>query len=202
MCRKGFTFVGFLVVIFVLGIVAAIVAPMLQSSKGDDELWSEVDAAIKKDRSNIPDPIIKVVGVVLKRDTMRQHHPVVVSVLVVNGARCLDDNANWTNRERAKRIYDILKSLNHSLVIESLVRQVMIKDDRLKVLFLGVKLGILGSQERLVEVLMDHGDKLMAEDFLNSGSQDLHEGGRKWASAHGFTIHSGMGSHRAQWGRF
>jgi len=72
----------------------------------------------------------------------------------------------------------------------------------LRALFLGVKLGIPGTEERLNGILVKHGDKRMAEDFLNSGSQKLHDGGKQWAERHGYTIHTGLGSHRVTWGEF
>ncbi|MCP4954383.1 MAG: hypothetical protein GY919_02010 [Photobacterium aquimaris] len=51
-------------------------------------------------------------------------------------------------------------------------------------------------------VLKKYGNKSMAEDFLNSGSEILAEGGRSWARAHGLTVARGKGSHRSTWGRF
>ena len=69
-------------------------------------------------------------------------------------------------------------------------------------LTLSIKLGIPGSQERLVAALMEHGDLSMAEDYLNCGSDYLAEGGRTWAQQHGYTVGSGSGSHRADWGQY
>jgi hypothetical protein len=42
----------------------------------------------------------------------------------------------------------------------------------------------------------------MAEDYLNCGSAALDEGGRRWASMHGYYVSTGDGSHQASWGTF
>jgi len=49
---------------------------------------------------------------------------------------------------------------------------------------------------------MVYGDRSMAEDYLNSGSDELHDWAVKWGKAHGYSIHTGSGSNRAAWGRF
>jgi len=88
------------------------------------------------------------------------------------------------------------------IVTKALVRQVLKAERRLQVLFVAVKLGIAGSEEKLVEVLEAFGDKSMAEDYLNSGSSKLYEGGRAWAQRRGYRVDTGIGSHRVSWGRF
>jgi hypothetical protein len=54
----------------------------------------------------------------------------------------------------------------------------------------------------LNDLLLVHGDKSMAEDYLNAGSKELHDGGAAWARANGYTIKSGFGSSRVSWGSF
>lgn len=126
-----------------------------------------------------------------------------ISRLVITGANCLDDNANWADVRQGHIVYGILKGNPEPLVTGSL-RCVIVTDiNRKKVLFLAVKLGIPGSQKAINKLLMTHGDKSMAEDYLNSGSSDLYEGGAAWARAHGYYIMTGMfGSHRVSWGVF
>ncbi len=126
----------------------------------------------------------------------------IMDELVRSGAECLDRNARWVNRERGKKIYDLLKRSGDTLVVDSLVRAVLSGHTRLRVLFLGMKLGIPGSQEALVKVLTQHGDKSMAEDFLNSGSTELYDSAKTWAENRGYYISTGMGSHRVAWGAF
>ena len=88
-------------------------------------------------------------------------------------------------------------------VINSLAFQVIKKDDyRLQTLILSIKLGVKNSEEKLADLLMDYGDKTMAEDYLNSGSSILDKAARKWAHENGFEILTGPGSHRAEWGEF
>ena len=128
--------------------------------------------------------------------------PEIMDALVRSGAECLDRNGRWVNAERGKKIYDLLKRSDDKLVVDSLVRAVLSGHTRLRVLFLGMKLGISGSQEALVKVFTQHGDKSMAEDFLNSGSADLYDSARIWADNHGYYISTGMGSHRVAWDAF
>lgn len=75
-------------------------------------------------------------------------------------------------------------------------------DRRSRTLILAVKLGIPGSHDKLGALLMVYGDRSMAEDYLNSGSDELHDWAVKWGKAHGYSIHTGPGSNRAAWGRF
>jgi hypothetical protein len=122
--------------------------------------------------------------------------------LLRSGAQVMDDLGNWTDRSTARPIYDELKRMEGNTVTKAIVRKVIKDDDRLRVLFVAVKLGIAGSEQRLNDVLYSYGDKSMAEDYLNSGSQSLYEGGRRWANSHGYYISTGMGSNRVGWGRF
>lgn len=122
--------------------------------------------------------------------------------LIRQCAQLLDRHADWTQRSEARRLYDALKSMDGNIVIKAIVRQVIDDENRLRVLLLAVKLGISGSEERLNNALQTYGDKSMAEDYLNSGSQLLYAGGQRWAARRGYTIGSGTGSHRVAWGRF
>ncbi len=118
------------------------------------------------------------------------------------GAKLLNGRADWSDRAKARPIYDELKRMNGLIVTKAVVRKVTAGEDRLRVLFLAVKLGITGSEEHLNAVLQTYGDKNMAEDYLNSGSPLLNEGAKRWANEHGYSINAGGGSHRVAWGRF
>jgi len=122
--------------------------------------------------------------------------------LVKDGAKLLDKQGDWIDEVKARPSYDALKELDGNLVTDVIVRKVEKDENRLHVLFLAVKLGIPGSEKRLNGVLEEFGDKSMAEDFLNSGSEALYEGGKNWANRHGYSINTGPGSHRVAWGRF
>ncbi|MCX6880888.1 MAG: hypothetical protein NTW21_44875 [Verrucomicrobia bacterium] len=52
----------------------------------------------------------------------------------------------------------------------------------------------------LKDLLMRFGDKPLAEDYLNCGQSQLRDAGEAWANANGFSVGSGNGSHRVQWG--
>jgi ankyrin repeat protein len=122
--------------------------------------------------------------------------------LIAAGAEVLDREGDWTDLTEGRRIYDELKGKDSTIVTKALVRQVLESNRRLQVLFLAVKLGIPGSEDRLNDVLEAYGDKSMAEDYLNSGSSELYAGAQRWANKRGYYIATGMGSHRVGWGRF
>jgi len=122
--------------------------------------------------------------------------------LIAAGANVLDRDGDWTDRTEGRRIYDELKGKDGTIVTKALVRKVLESNRRLQVLFLAVKLGIPGSEDRLNDVLEAYGDQSMAEDYLNSGSSELYAGAERWAQRRGYYIATGMGSHRVGWGRF
>jgi hypothetical protein len=122
---------------------------------------------------------------------------------VVDATHLLTLDGSWTDAARARTLYDTLRARPKKYLINSIVLQIIRSHDRrLKVLMLAIKLGIRDSEDKLVAILMVYGDKPMAEDYLNSGSNTLAEGGRRWAAARGYTINTGVGSHRAAWGQF
>jgi hypothetical protein len=167
-----------------------------------NEPIQQINLAVKQKPSELEFSTVQAVYELVNKGDAKAREPQILDALVSTGANCLNDQAGWMDAKRGRIVYDTLKKVDGKLVTESLARKVIKGTNRLHVLFLGVKLGIPGSQERLNQILMNHGDKKMAEDFLNSGSQDLFEGGKKWANAHGYRINTGMGSHRVGWGRF
>jgi hypothetical protein len=52
----------------------------------------------------------------------------------------------------------------------------------------------------MVDLLVDYGDKTLAEDYLNCNQPDLDAAARKWAGRRGYSVGTGAGSHRATWG--
>jgi hypothetical protein len=122
---------------------------------------------------------------------------------IVETAKLLSLEGEWSDPSSARTLYDGLKAHQDKYLVNALVLQIIKGDQmRLQVLLLAIKLGIAGSEEKLVGILMVYGDKSMAEDYLNCGSDALADGGRKWANAHGFNILTGPGSHRSGWGQF
>lgn len=53
----------------------------------------------------------------------------------------------------------------------------------------------------MVDLLDEYGDETLAEDYLNCGQPDLDREALSWASANGFSVGQGNGSHRATWGQ-
>jgi hypothetical protein len=137
------------------------------------------------------------------QDNLRHAEKQWAEHLVVDAAGYLDSQGQWTDRDKGRPLYDALKALDGEVVTAVLVSQIRRPDHRKQVLFLSVKLGIQQSEEALVNALMRYGNEVMAEDFLNSGSTALAEGGERWAIARGYeVIHEPGGSHRATWGSF
>jgi hypothetical protein len=126
-----------------------------------------------------------------------------IEMKVINAAELLNTNGIWVDRNKGRDLYDHLQDIEDKYVTNALVLQVIRNEPmRLRILILAIKLGIPGSEEKLGSLLMIYGDKSMAEDYLNCGSSELDAAGRKWASANGYRIWTGPGSHRATWGRF
>ena len=173
------------------------------SRESDEQLVAKVNAGVESGSFHKQPEQLEAVATLLGRGHARAKEPDVVDCLISTGALLLTDDADWTDRAEARVVYNLIKRYDDTSVVDSLVRKV-IEDQthRLHVLFLGIKLGISGSQIRLNQTLAEHGDKKMAEDFLNAGSSELYEGGKRWANAHGYSIETGMGSHRASWGSF
>ena len=186
--------------IILIGVISAII---LYGIETDEQLLTKMNTGMASGSFRNQPKALKAVSKLLRRGHARAKDPRVVDRLITTGALLLTDNAEWIDKNEAKRVYNLLKRYDDKTVVDGLVRKV-IRDttNRLHVLFLGIKLGIPGSQERLNQILDKHGDIKMAEDFLNSGSSELYEGGKQWANNHGCSIMSGMGSHRASWGNF
>ena len=131
-----------------------------------------------------------------------------LSSVVQWSALLLDKNGEWKNIEVAKRQYNIIRGFGQRLIPVLTAEvihpffQAINPDYRLQILFLTLKLGIDGSEESLCGALEEHGDIQMAEDFLNSGSERLATGARRWAESRGYTIVAGQGSHRVSWRNF
>lgn len=173
------------------------------SSETDEQLLMKMNPGLQAGNFRNQPEALGSVSKLLSRGNTKVNDPKVVDCIITTGSLLLTDDAEWTERNEAREVYDLIKRYDNKTVVDGLVRKV-IQDakNRLHILFLGIKLGIPGSQERLNQVLDEHGDMKMAEDFLNSGSQELYEGGKRWANNHGYSIISGMGSHRASWGNF
>jgi len=162
------------ILIAIIAILLAIVG--LSCAKSEEELLNELNS----DDANVR---LSAISVLLDRGNPAAKHPEVIDWLVTSSANLLNDSANWINRDQARKFYDTLKKIEGELVIKSLVRHLFKPEIRLRVLYLGVKLGIEGSEEELIEVLNSRGNKTMAEDFLNSGSSKLSNAAEDWAKS-------------------
>ena len=122
---------------------------------------------------------------------------------VIATSTLLDNNGRWTDKHKARVGYNELLTLNHKAVTVSLCEQVVAHPElQTKILILAIKLGLDGSEDELITVLYEYGDTKMAEDYLNCGSEKLSDGASRWAAAHGYSVDTGLGSHRCGWGHF
>jgi hypothetical protein len=122
---------------------------------------------------------------------------------VVEIASLITHSGGWTDGILGKTMYDELRAIDGKAVKISLCQQLLAHPElQTSIVLLGIKLGISGSENELVGILFVYGDKLMAEDYLNSGSNILNDGGYRWARAHGYNVQRGYGIHRSTWGTF
>ena len=128
--------------------------------------------------------------------------PSTIDSLIYSASTLLDKQGHWLDRQKGRQVYETLQKMDDNAVGDGLARHVQFRDYRTQVLLLGVKLGISGSDTKLLQVLSDHGDGPMAEDFLNSGFPNLDEGVQQWAKRNGYKISPGQTLGQAEWGNF
>lgn len=213
----------FKVLVFYFLLLFSLTITIKCTSESDEKLLDELNHGLQNGNFHEYPQSLRALSMLIQRGNSEVYSSKVVDCLVATGASLIDDNANWTDRNEAQILYDIIKQYDQKtnfvpfrsilgnevnppkekLIIEGLVRKVL-KDDenRLHVLFLGVKLGLPRNEDRLTEVLYQYGDKKMAEDFLNSGSLALQDSAKQWANKHGYSISTGKGSHRVSWSKF
>ncbi len=134
--------------------------------------------------------------------------PVEMGVMAViedrlnEGIRYLGDQGDWLNEQRGWVVYDQLKQQKPRIYNPALVRCAMASQDLRKLLHLAIKLGIRGSEGKLVQVLRGYGTKEMAVDYLNAGSEALCEAAEAWARRNNYRILHAGGRVVVSWGRF
>ncbi|MFB6722826.1 hypothetical protein ACFCV3_21795 [Kribbella sp. NPDC056345] len=125
--------------------------------------------------------------------------------MLVNTARKLTPQGSWAaDGPAARESYNQLRRAHQRFYQPALTRTAVANPDlRRLIVVLAVKLGRASSEEPLLELLRIWGDRQLAEDFLNCGSQALARGAERWARAHGYIIHRYGGIDRPiRWGRF
>jgi hypothetical protein len=122
--------------------------------------------------------------------------------LLRKGVSCLGDFGDWTDVERGRTCYDRLKQIDPRIYNPALVRCVLNVTYRRTLLHLAIKLGVRGSEQRLAQVLRGYGDKRMATDYLNAGSETLRVAAEGWARRNNYRIYRTAGRSPVSWGRF
>lgn len=122
--------------------------------------------------------------------------------LLRQGVYYLHPDGTWWNANEGYRIYHRLQKLPSRIFNPAVVRQVLRPERRRELLILAIKVGQPGSQEKLAEALTGFGNKSMAEDYLNCGSEYLYKAAERWARDHNHRIFSRFGGVHVTWGRF
>jgi hypothetical protein len=123
--------------------------------------------------------------------------------LVYRGALLVSMHGDWLDKIAGRKVYDELQVCDARLYEPALVRVMLAHPlKRRRVLCLAIKLGRPGSELRLIQALDGFGDKAMADDFLNAGSDRLAAAARTWAMQRGYQIIHKSGHQFAFWGVF
>ncbi|MGH3669839.1 MAG: hypothetical protein ACRDSH_04285 [Pseudonocardiaceae bacterium] len=126
-----------------------------------------------------------------------------IEELLERGARCLGSTGSWFDANTGRVVYDELQECSPHIYNPAIVRRVLESSElRRSLLYLVIKLGIAGSEEKLVEVLRRLGTKEIAVDYLNAGSDVLRVAAEKWARQNNYRIYRTGGRWEVAWGRF
>jgi hypothetical protein len=125
-----------------------------------------------------------------------------IEQLLGDGAACLTAAGEWVDRDRGRRLYDQLVGQRPKVYNPALVRRAITGRDGPQLLYLAIKVGVRGSEQKLAEVLHGYGTKTMAEDYLNCGSPTLRAAAELWARRRRYRIYHTGGQHPVSWGRF
>jgi hypothetical protein len=126
----------------------------------------------------------------------------VIEQLLGDGVACLTAAGGWLDPERGRRLYDQLVGRRPKVFNPALVRRAVAGRDGPRLLYLAIKVGVRGSEQKLAEVLHGYGTKEMAEDYLNCGSPALRAAAELWARRRRYRIYYTGGEHPVSWGRF
>ncbi len=123
--------------------------------------------------------------------------------LLKRGARCLEPMGVWRDVNQGRAVYGKLEGCSPRIYNPAIVRVVLKNSEsRRQLLYLAIKLGISGSEEKLVEVLDGFGTKEMAVDYLNAGSDILRVAAERWARRNNYRIYTTGGRRVVTWGQF
>jgi hypothetical protein len=125
-----------------------------------------------------------------------------IETLLDEGSHLLSGVGTWLDAVEGRVVYDKLKTLQPRLYNPALVRRILAGHDRRRLLFLAIKLGVRGSEQRLADVLRAMGTKAMAVDYLNAGPPVLRKEAEAWAKRNGYRIHYTGTTRSVSWARF
>ncbi|MFK4085124.1 ankyrin repeat domain-containing protein [Kribbella sp. NPDC020789] len=125
--------------------------------------------------------------------------------MLLNTARRLTLQGTWLSDGAAvQESFRQLRRAHQRFFQPALTRTAIANPrERRQIVVLAVKLGRASSEKPLLELLRIWGDRQLAEDFLNCGSEPLAHGAERWARANRYVIHRYGGTARPiRWGRF
>lgn len=117
---------------------------------------------------------------------------------------------SWKPRTEEEKVHFWVATSNVSSLISqwSLTKKVLLQDiqsgnkDRIEyTLFAFISIGKEDIIPELVQIMIDRGDKTLAEAYLNCGHRLLSTVANGWAERHGYRIVKGDGSAPVVWGR-
>jgi len=168
----------------------------------NDWLADKYEDEARKELSQfeLTDSELKRISDGIKNDKAWTKKSDVLDELIFTGANLLNGRARWINWERGLMVYNILKHYDSVFLSKAMTKAVRMKENSLRVLLLVIKLGKPGTQKSLNDLLFEYGDRSICQAYLNSGSKQLYEGGKKWAKSNGYRISTVSGSPRVRWG--
>ncbi len=129
-----------------------------------------------------------------------------LTALIAKGTSLTNDDGEWTDLAQSAVVYDLLTQYDDTTVVDALIQKLIDdKENRAHTVFLAIRLGIPGSEERLTEFLYDYGSKELGLIYLNCGSDVLYDAGVQWGKNHGYTVVTEEGEpspYQASWGSF
>lgn len=116
----------------------------------------------------------------------------IVDWLVVSTLNAMNSDGSWKDAS-GKDYADSLKEVDSAISISPMLKAAAPSD---ATVLLAIKMGCCVKE--LVALLQQRPQ--FVEDFLNSGSPELHDAAYQWVKDRGYNIGQGDGSHRATWG--
>lgn len=112
----------------------------------------------------------------------------------------LDERGGWIDRSAGTRICARLREIPDAAYFAALARVGSSHPGGGRAALLAIRLGRLGSEPALSNVLSARNNSSLAFEYLNSGNERLAEMAAEWAARNGYSIIQRTGSSFVEWG--